>query len=113
MRLDVGRHVLQDLGRDDPVELAVGERQRRASPSLTSASAPSGTSPAARMAANMSRHPRQLVGVLVEGDHVAPRRYISNACRPAPHPRSRARSPGSSPSRSKSTVSIGALIASS
>ena len=41
-----------------------------ASPSLTSASAPSGTSPASRIAPNRSRTPRELVGVLVEGDDV-------------------------------------------
>src|SRR5690348_10908566 len=81
----------------------------RASPSLMSASAPSGTSPASFMAANSSRTPASSSPSWSKAMTSAPRRYISNACRPAPHPRSSTRSPGSRPSRSKSTVSIRTL----
>src|SRR6476619_1032871 len=76
-----------------------------ASPSLTSASAPSGTSPASAIATNMSRTRDSSSASWSNATTSAPRRYISKAWRPAPHPRSRTRSPGRNPRRSKSTVS--------
>src|SRR6478735_7664451 len=76
-----------------------------ASPSLTSASAPAGTSPALRISANMSLTFASSSASWSNAITSAPRRYISKACRPAPQPMSSVRSPGSRPSRSKSTVS--------
>src|SRR3954454_21491244 len=83
----------------------------RASPSLTSASAPSGTSPAWAIATNRSRTRDSSSASWSKATTSAPRRYISKACRPAPQPRSRARSPGPRPSLSKSTVSTCAPLA--
>src|SRR5690606_38026259 len=77
----------------------------RASPSFTSASAPSGTSPASFIATKSSRTFSSSSTSWSRAMTSAPRRYISKAWRPAPHPMSRTRSPGLSPSRSKSTVS--------
>src|SRR6476469_3316496 len=79
-----------------------------ASPSLTSASAPSGTSPASFIAAKSSRTPESSSASWSKAITSPPRRYISKAWRPAPQPMSRTRSPGRSPRRSKSTVSTGA-----
>ena len=78
-----------------------------ASPSLTSASAPAGTSPASCIATNRSRTPASSSASWSKAITSAPRRYISKAWRPAPQPMSSTRSPGRSPRRSKSTVSTG------
>src|SRR6476661_4027680 len=77
-----------------------------ASPSLMSASAPSGTSPASFIAPNSSSTPASSSASWSNATTSAPRRYISKAWRPAPQPMSMTRSPGRSPSRSKSTVSM-------
>src|SRR5690349_20472543 len=82
----------------------------RASPSLTSASAPAGTSPASRIALNHSRTVASSSASWSKATTSAPRLYISKAWRPAPQPMSSTRSPGRSPSRSKSTVSTAALL---
>ena len=67
--------------------------------------APGGTSPASAIA----RHPRHLCaarpGLLSRATTRAPRRSASNACRPAPQPRSSTRSPAPAGSLAKSTVS--------
>src|SRR4051794_40287847 len=78
----------------------------RASPSLMSAAAPAGTSPASFIAPNSSSTPASSSASWSKAITSAPRRYISKACRPAPQPMSITRSPGSRPSRSKSTVSM-------
>ena len=65
-----------------------------ASPSLTSASAPAGTSPASRISANMSLTFASSSASWSNAITSAPRRYISKACRPAPQPMSSVRSPG-------------------
>src|SRR5688572_25332470 len=77
-----------------------------ASPSLMSAEAPSGTSLFSFIAPKISRTPASSSASWSNAMTSAPRRYISNACRPAPQPMSMTRSPGLSPSRSKSTVSM-------
>src|SRR4051812_7387656 len=81
-----------------------------ASPCLTSASAPSGTSPACFIAWKRSLTPASSSASMSKAITSAPRRYISKAWRPAPQPMSSTRSPGRSPSRSKSTVSTVALL---
>src|SRR3954454_15636178 len=81
-----------------------------ASPCLMSAAAPAGTSPCSFMAPKTSRTFASSSASMSNATTSAPRRYISNAWRPPPAPMSRTRSPGSSPSRSKSTVSTGALL---
>src|SRR4051794_31975647 len=78
----------------------------RASPSLMSAAAPAGTSPASFIAPNSSSTPASSSASWSKAITSAPRRYISKACRPAPQPMSITRSPGRRPSRSKSTVSM-------
>src|SRR5690349_19686815 len=82
----------------------------RASPSLMSAEAPKGTSPASFIAPKSSSTPASSSASWSKAITSAPRRYISNACRPAPQPMSMTRSPGRSPSRSKSTVSTQDLL---
>src|SRR5689334_19106005 len=77
----------------------------KASPSLMSADAPSGTSPASFMAPNSSSTPASSSASWSNAMTSAPRRYISNAWRPAPQPMSITRSPGRRPRRSKSIVS--------
>ena len=62
--------MLEHLGGHDPVELAVGERQRERVALLDVGLGPAGTSPASLIAREQLAHARQLVGVLVEGDHV-------------------------------------------
>src|SRR3954453_6470239 len=81
-----------------------------ASPCLMSASAPWGPSPACFIAANRSSTPESSSASMSKAITSAPRRYISNAWRPPPQPMSSTRSPGSSPSRSKSTVSTLVLL---
>ena len=70
MRLDVGRDVLEHLGGDDPVELAVGEGQRQRVALLDV-----GLGTGRHLAGVAHRGEPladggQLVGVLVEGDDV-------------------------------------------
>src|SRR4051794_29964476 len=77
-----------------------------ASPSLMSASAPAGTSPASFIAPNSSSTPASSSASWSKAMTSAPRRYISKAWRPAPQPMSITRSPGRRPRRSKSTVSM-------
>src|SRR5690349_5193699 len=81
-----------------------------ASPCLMSASAPAGTSPASFIAPKSSSTPASSSASWSNATTSAPRLYISKACRPAPQPMSSTRSPGRSPSRSKSTVSTAALL---
>src|SRR5690606_7455432 len=66
---------------------------------------PSGTSPASFIATKRSRTPSSSATSWSKAMTSPPRRYISNAWRPAPQPMSSTRSPGLRPSRSKSTVS--------
>src|SRR5512139_4025836 len=77
-----------------------------ASPCFTSASAPSGTWFSDRIAANISDTADSSSASWSNAMTSVPRRYSSNAWRPAPQPMSRTRSPGWTPRRSKSTVSI-------
>src|SRR3954463_9419034 len=81
-----------------------------ASPCLTSASAPSGTSPACFIAWKRSLTLASSSASMSKARTSAPWRYISNAWRPAPQPMSSTRSPGRSPRRSKSTVSNSVLL---
>src|SRR6478735_2149530 len=81
-----------------------------ASPCLMSAEAPAGTSPCSFIAPKISSTPASSSASMSNATTSAPRRYISKAWRPPPAPMSSTRSPGSRPSRSKSTVSTGALL---
>src|SRR3954447_16912935 len=81
-----------------------------ASPCLMSADAPAGTSPCSFIAPKISSTPASSSASMSNAMTSAPRRYISNAWRPPPAPMSSTRSPGSRPSRSKSTVSTDALL---
>src|SRR6478735_5337177 len=81
-----------------------------ASPCLMSAEAPAGTSPCSFIAPKISSTPASSSASMSNATTSAPRRYISNAWRPPPAPMSSTRSPGRRPSRSKSTVSTGALL---
>src|SRR3954451_2571477 len=81
-----------------------------ASPCLTSASAPTGGSPACFIAWKRSLTLDSSSASMSKAMTSAPRRYISKAWRPAPQPMSSTRSPGRSPRRSKSTVSNRVLL---
>ena len=69
-RLDVGRHVLEDLRRDHPVELAVPEGQRQRVALLDVGLRTVGHLAGPAHGREHVAHLGQLVGVLVEGDHV-------------------------------------------
>ena len=69
-RVDVGVDVLEHLGRDDPVELAVGEGQRERVALLHVGLGARGHLAGVAHRGEPLAHGRQLVGVLVEGDDV-------------------------------------------
>ena len=69
-RLDVGGDVLEHLGGDDPVELAVGERQRERVALLDVGLGALGHLAGLLHRGEQLEHAGELVGVLVEGDHV-------------------------------------------
>ena len=68
--LDVSRDVLEDLGGHDPVELAVGERQREGVALLGVGLGAQGHLSGCLHRAEHVAYGGELVGVLVERDHV-------------------------------------------
>src|SRR5580692_11220555 len=86
-------------------KLPSGNGIRVASPSAQVAWPSAGTSPASSMAATIALTDFSSARSVSRATTCAPRRSDSNACRPAPQPRSSTRVPGPTGRRPKSTVS--------
>ena len=106
----VVRDVLEHLGRDDPVE---GCRRRTAcgvaSPDTAVAAGRGRACPPAPSRRTSADAGAVQLGSRSKATTFAPRRYASNACRPAPQPRSSTRSPGrdAEPAGSRRSARVG------